>query len=108
MNADEIILVILIASLPAVNLYPLIYAFRPWASTRQGRALMLKALGNFVLLDMVAAYAFFGDYPFRDAIRITGFGLFAAGINYLFWTLITSPGADDYPPRSWWQRRKER
>lgn len=104
--ADTIVLGLLILAAPAINLYPLVYCFRPWRSTPQGRALMQKALGNVILIDMGLATLIFGDYPFRDAIRITGFALFALGVNNLFWTLISSPGADKYPPRSWFQRAR--
>lgn len=106
-DPDDVMLGIIILTLPAVNLYPLFYLFRPWRSLPQGRALMLKACGNVIVLDMVAAFAFLGDYPFREQIRVAGFGLFALGINYLFWTLITSPGAQHYPPRSWFRRRRQ-
>lgn len=106
-TADHLIYWLLIAASPAVNLYPLIYAFRPWRSTPQGRALMLKALGNMVVIDVILAFQLFGDYPGRDIIRVAGFGLFCAGVWYLLFTLLTAPNAREYPPRSWarWVRR---
>jgi hypothetical protein len=58
-----------------------------------------------ILIDMAAALIWFGDYPYRDQVRIVGFTLFAVGINYLFWTLITSPGSRHYPPFRWRRRR---
>lgn len=106
MTSERVILILVILSVPAVNLYPVFYAFRPWRSTPQGRALMLKALGNVILIDMATLYAWFGDYALRNEVRIVGFSLFLCGINYLFWTLITSQGAEHYPPRSWFRRRK--
>jgi hypothetical protein len=102
--ADAIVLWLLIACLPAVNLYPFFYAFRPWRTTAQGRALMVKALGNVIVIDLSMLYLWLGDYPGRNQLRIIGFTLFAVGINYLFATLLTSPGADRYPPRSWFRR----
>jgi hypothetical protein len=108
LSTETVVSVLVVACLPAVNLYPLIYAFRPWRSTPQGRALMIKALGNVVLIDMSFAYIWFGDYPGRDAVRVVGFLLFAVGINYLFWTLMSSPGARDYPPFARPKRRTER
>lgn len=105
MSSDDVVLWLIFLCVPAVNLYPLIYAFRPWRSTPQGRALMVKALGNVILIDMGVATLTFGeDYPGRGLIRVIGFTLFVLGINYLFWTLLTSPGAENYPPRSWWRR----
>lgn len=110
--ADTAVLVLVLVCLPAVNLYPAIYAARPWRSTRQGRALMIKAIGNMILIDMAFAAVVFGDYPYRDTIRIVGFSVFTAGIWYLFASLLTSPGAENYPPRTWfgpvvsWFRRR--
>lgn len=105
-TADYLVLALLCLAAPAVNLYPLLYAFRPWRSTPQGRALMVKALGNVIVIDVVLAYLAFGDYPGRDVVRVVGFGLFAAGIWYLFISLLTSPGSVNYPPRSWMRRRR--
>jgi len=103
--ADRIVLWLLLASLPAVNLYPIFYAFRPWRSTPQGRALFIKSLGNVIVIDVVVGYLWFGDYPLRDVIRVAGFGLFFLGINYLFVSLLTAPGSSKYPPRSWFRRK---
>lgn len=107
-DVDTIILVLVWCCVPAVNLYPLLYVFRPWRTTPQGRALMVKACGNVILIDMALAYATFGDYAARETIRVIGFTLFALGINYLFWTLLRSPGAERYPPQSWLRRLRRR
>lgn len=104
--AEVVIVILLLGVLPAANLYPLFYAFRPWRSTPQGRALMVKAISNVILLDMAAAVLVFGDYAGRETVRVAGFALLFLGINYLFVSLLTAPGAEDYPPRSW--RRKRR
>lgn len=103
--ADHLIYWLLIAAAPAVNLYPLVYVFRPWRSTPQGRALMLKAFGNMVVIDVILAYSLFGDYPFRDPIRVTGFAVFVTAVWYLLVTLLTIPGARDYPPFRWRRAR---
>lgn len=102
---DILVMILIIAAALAVNLYAAFYAFRPWRSTPQGRALMIKSVGNVIVLDMSLLYAVLGDYPFRDAVRVLGFATFAVGIWYLLITLLTSPGADRYPPRSWLPRR---
>lgn len=107
-TADRIMLWILVAAAPAVNLYPIFYAFRPWRSTPQGRALMVKSLGNVIVIDVVLAYVVFGDYAGRDFVRVIGFGTFTVGIWYLLTTLLTAPGAGRYPPRSWFRRRHNR
>jgi hypothetical protein len=100
-TADEIVLWLFVGCLPAVNLYPLFYAFRPWRSTPQGQALMVKALGNVMVIDLTVTYLWFGEYPGRDVLRVVGFSLFFTGINYLLATLIFSEGARKYPPWSW-------
>jgi len=106
--ADDVVLVLLLAAAIPTNLYPLFYAFRPWASTPQGRALMTKAVGNLILIDVVLATLVFGqDYPGRALVRMIGFGVFVVGMWALFLSLLTSPGAVRYPPRSWFRRRYE-
>lgn len=105
---DALILWLLIAAAVPVNLYPAVYAFRPWRSTPQGRALMTKALGNMLIIDVILARHVFGDYPYRAQIVVAVFALFVLGIYYLTVTLLTSPGADRYPPLSWVHRRRER
>lgn len=99
------ITLMLVALMLPVNLYPLFYAFRPWSSTPQGRALMVKAVSNAVLIDMGLATTVLGDYAGREAIRLVGFTLLVVGIWYLFVTLLRAPGAEDYPPRTWFRRR---
>lgn len=106
MNADVIVLALVIVAAVPTNLYPLFYAFRPWRSTHQGRALMTKAVGNLILIDMALAVLVFGDYPLRDVIRVIGFTVYTVGIWSLFTSLVTSPGAWDYPPLSWLRRRR--
>lgn len=107
MSSDPIVFWIFLACIPPANLFPLIYLFRPWRTTPQGRALMLKAWGNLILIDLIVATLVFGeDYPFRDVLRVIGFGTFAGGLWYLFLTLMRAPGAGTYPPRSWFRRRQ--
>ena len=105
MRSDVIVTTLVVLVLPIVNLYPLLYAFRPWRSTHQGRALMVKALGNMIVIDMAAATLVLGyDYPGRDLVRVVGFALFAAGMYYLAWSMLTAPNHEEYPPYTWWRR----
>ena len=105
---DLVILALLVLVIPAAVMYPIFYAFRPWWSTPQGRALMVMAFSTGLLLSMGLVYIVFGEYPGRTQVRIVAFSLMVIGINYLFATLLTSPGAEDYPPRSWLRRFRRR
>ena len=90
-----------------VNLYPVFYLFRPWRPTEQGRALMVKAWGNALLIDMRIATVTLGDdYPGRDVVRAVGFALFAVGNWLLLIALLRSDDDEMYPPRSWIRRRR--
>lgn len=107
MTPDEIVFWLFVGCVPAANLYPLFYIFRPWGTTQQGQALMMKALGNVIIIDLSVAYLLFGDYPGRDLLRVVGFSLFFVGINYLLASLIFSENASRYPPWSWFRRRRQ-
>lgn len=101
--------VLLYVSIPA-NLYPLFYAYRPWRSTPQGRALMVMALGTMMLLNIIVAFSLFGEYPGRPILRALAFTVFAVGTTYLFVTLLHAPNAKRYPPFTWFRwvlRRKD-
>ena len=87
-----------------VNAYFFFYAFRPWRRTPQGRALFIKAFGNALIVDLVVAYQWFGEFPYRPELRVVGLGVFFVGITYLCLSLLLSPGADRYPPWSWVRR----
>lgn len=100
-----VVALFVLAAIPA-TLYTLIYLFRPWWTTPQGRALMVKSWGNTFLLNLGLATWLFGDFAGRAAIRDVGLVLFAVGLWYLLWTLLTSPGAENFPPRCWFRRRR--
>lgn len=105
---EQTILTLFWVATIAANLYVAVYAFRPWRSTRQGEALMLKGWGNVILLNLSMAFLLFGyDYWGRDFFRVLGMTAFTTGICYLLFTLLTSPGAREYPPFRW-RRRKSR
>lgn len=99
---DTVVVTILVlaSALPSL-LYTFFYLFRPWTTTPQGRALMVKSIGNLILLGMAVAYALLGEYPYRPLVRLIGFGVFSAGIWYLLVSLLRSQGAEDYPPFTW-------
>lgn len=106
--SDTIVLVLIVISGVASALYLFFYLFRPWFVTAQGRALMTKAVGNVVLIDMLALpFAAFGDYPGRWLVRMVGMLIFTAGILYLLVSLVFSPGARRYPPWNWRKSRRD-
>ena len=84
------------------------YSFRPWRSNPEGRALWVMAMGHVILLSMSLAYAWWGEYPFREAVRVVGFSVFAVGLTLLVGSLLFSEGASGYPPWSWLLRLRER
>jgi hypothetical protein len=108
MRADLLIDVLLITCAIPANLYPAFYMFRPWWITPQGRALMVKALGNAMLIDLGLSVVIWGDdYLLRPVVRTVAFTLFAVGVWYLFVALLRSDRDHRYPPRSWlrqWRR----
>lgn len=101
--------VLLIACAVPANLYPAFYACRPWWITPQGRALMTKAVGNALLIDLGLSVVIFGDdYPLRPYVRAVAFALFGIGVWYLFIALLRSDREGRYPPRSWLRRARDR
>jgi putative copper export protein len=102
------LLVILLILTPGSLAYALFYGFRPWRRTQQGRALMVKAISNALLLSMALAFMLFGDYPGREVIRLVGLCLLTVGTYYLLASLLFSPGARQYPPWSWFRRTRNR
>lgn len=92
---------------PASTLYAFFYMFRPWHTTPQGRALMVKSIGTAILLDMALLATMWPEYPGRDQVRIVAFSLWAVGIVYLLATLVFSPGARRYPPWNWRRSRRD-
>lgn len=76
----------------AVNIYPFVYLTRPWWVTPAGRALMVKAWGNLILIDMSVAFVLWGEYAGREYVRAIGMTVFAAGMVYLLAVLLRTPG----------------
>ena len=70
------------------NLFPVVYAFRPWRVTIEGRALMVKAWGNLILIDLYLGVLWAGDYPGREVVRAAGLAAFTYGLWWLFLVLL--------------------
>lgn len=83
LEADVLVTVLVLTSAVPAFLYTLFYCFRPWTTTPQGRALMVKSWGNVILLGMAVAYALLGEYDARPVVRAIGFFIFTAGMWYL-------------------------
>ena len=69
---------------PAVTIFPILYAFfYRWYRDPIGRALMLKAVGLGLLVDISMIYAMFGDdYFLREQVKFTVFTLLLVGMWY--------------------------
>lgn len=103
--ATDVVLLVFVGISTLVSVvYVATYLFRPWRSTPQGKALMVRAWGDIIVLSMALAFALAGEYPFRSLVRLAGFGVFMGGTIYLTWSLLFSPGARKYPP--WTLRRR--
>ena len=71
---------VVVAAISA-NLFPLVYARRPWNRSFLGRALMVKAIGLALLIDVTLLYVLFGDdYPFRHVVRAVIYSIVTTGI----------------------------
>lgn len=109
MKVENYIISMVLWSLVMSYIWLVFYSFRPWRSTPQGQALWVKSLGNAILLSsMSLAYAWWGEYPLREAVRVVGFTVFAVGLTLLVGSLLFSEGASGYPPWSWLLRLRER
>lgn len=78
-----------IAIVPA-TLFPILYmSFFTWYRNPLGRALMTKATGLALLIDISCIYALFGDnYPFREHVRFIVFTLVVSGLWYQLVVII--------------------
>lgn len=87
-HADHVFAYLVYAAWPATLLYPVIYGLTaPWWRSWIGRALMVEAVGVFVLLTFSVLFQAFGpNYPGRDVIRIAGMGISLFG----FWMVLVA------------------
>lgn len=89
-TADNVFAWLVYAALPAVTLYPLIYGLTsPWWESWIGRALLIKAVGVWLLIVFSALFQFFGpDYFARDVVRIGGMSFALVGFYLALGSLI--------------------
>lgn len=82
MSADDWFALMVVASLPAAVLYPLIYGTQTtWWKDWIGWALLTKAVGLAIMLGFSAAFQLFGpDYPGRNAVRNAGMAIVMVGL----------------------------
>lgn len=94
MTPDAIFSGLIYLAWPAAFLYPLVYVIRAkWWKTWIGQALLIKAVGVWILLTVSLLYQFFGpDYWGRDALRITGASLVTVGIWYALVAMLREFG----------------
>lgn len=75
MSADTIAVLLVLGMAPPATLFPIIYGITsPWSKTLVGRALMTKAVGMALLIDITLIYNWLGDdYFLRDYVRFIVF-----------------------------------
>jgi hypothetical protein len=90
MTADDLAVLMVIAMAPAATAFPIVYGLTsPWWRSLVGRALMTKAVGLALLIDISIAYEFLGDdYAARNAVRFTVFGFILTGVWLQFFALL--------------------
>lgn len=90
MSPDKMAALLIMAAAPPATLFPLVYGFTaPWWRSLVGRALMVKAVGLALLIDVSIVYQIFGDdYPLRDAVRLGVFSLITVGVWMQFGALM--------------------
>jgi hypothetical protein len=98
MNADTAAVILVVGMAPAATLFPLLYGFTtPWWRSLIGRALMTKAVGLALLIDISLAYQWLGDdYFLRDVVRLTVYGLIFVGV----WLQLTALFVEKYRARN--------
>ena len=88
-------ILVFIAAVPA-TLFPIVYSRRPWRASFLGRALMVKATGLALLIDISLLYVQFGDdYPYRQLVRAAVYTLITTGIILQFTALCVAPWSRD-------------
>lgn len=89
---DAIAIALIFIAAPPVTMFPIVYAFRPWRESLIGRALMTKAIGLALLIDISIAYQLLGDdYPFRNVVRVAVYALVVTGIWFQFIAMVRAP-----------------
>lgn len=90
MTADSVAVWLVVAMMIPATGFPLLYlTFYRWWAQPIGRALMTKAIGLGLLVDISVLYQVFGDdYPGRDFVRIIVYALILVGLWYQFIVFI--------------------
>ena len=90
MTADTAAVLLVVAAAPAATAFPLWYGLTaPWWRSLIGRALMTKAVGLALLIDISILYKFLGDdYALRDVVRLTVYALITVGVWMQFSALL--------------------
>ena len=90
---DAIAVVLLVLAAPPANMFPVVYAFRPWRDSLIGRALMAMAIGLGVMIDVGLMTLILGsDYPGRGVVRVVAFTLVVSGIWFQFLAMAKATG----------------
>lgn len=94
MTTDAIFSGLVYIAWPAAFFYATVYGVHvKWWRTWIGQALLIKAVGVWILLTVSLLYQFFGpDYWFREQLRITGGLLVALGIWYALVAMLREFG----------------
>lgn len=81
MSVDLAAVLLVLIAAPAQTAFVFYYGFTsPWWRSLIGRALMTKAVGLALLIDISLIYNWLGDaYAARDVVRLSVFALIAVG-----------------------------
>jgi len=83
---DKIAVALVVGMTVPATCFPLLYlTFYRWYAQPIGRALMTKAIGLALLVDISVAYMVLGDdYPGREYVRLVVYSLILVGLWYQF------------------------
>jgi hypothetical protein len=94
MTADTAAVVLILIAAPAATLFPFCFAWISrgiWWRNPAGRALMTSSTGLALLIDISLVYQWLGDdYALRDVVRLTVFGVIAAGAWQKLYALLST------------------
>lgn len=83
---------------PAVTIFTIWYAFRPWYTHHIGRAIMAHSFGSMVLFDLAAFTPWLDEtYPGYQYVTLTIVALWIVGWWYMvfaLWLTRKKDGAD--------------
>jgi len=90
MDADTMALLLIVSAAPPLTGFALVFGFTsPWWRSLLGRALVTKATGLALLINISFAYRYLGDdYAYRDAVRLFVYALITVGAWMQFIALL--------------------